>query len=473
MKGIHPLAVTATFGLAASLAVTACDLDVPDLNNPGLGQLQDTPTVASVNAACTGLLIGGRRNVAAENGYVSELGILGREAYNFDSADPRYVTEMIAGTLSRASFGANFWALPYSNIRTANLTLDGLDKVAEFSDADKKTIRGFIHTMQAIDLLEVINTHDTNGAVIDTDQPIVPPPGAQPLGAIVDKPTTLAAIAKLLDDGAGELAAGSSSFTFGLPSGFHNDDPVPTFDTPAGFRTFNRAMRARVAVYMTDYATALTALSESFLDDKSMVIPLELGVFFTFSTKSGDILNGLVNQNIYAHPSVATDAQAGDARVIRKVETAVDAKGNPRPGAELGLSSTLAFKLYPKPNSPVPQIRNEELLLLKAEALYNTGDTDGATAELNLVRQQSGKLPPLAAAPDKPTFINQLLYERRYSLLFEGGHRWIDLRRLDLDLLKKQTDRTTDTVNLRYPIPQAECDARPGEHACTLGSTDP
>jgi len=474
MKRIHSLAVTVIFGLLASLAVTACDLDVPDLNNPGLDGLQDTPTVATVNAACTGLLIGGRRNVSTENGYVSELGILGREAYNFDSADPRYVTEMIAGTLSGASFGANFWALPYSNIRAANLILDGLDKVAEFSTTDKSTIRGFAHTMQAIDLLEVIDTHDTNGAVIDTDQPIVPPPAAQPLGKIVDKPTTFAAIAKLLDDGAAELAAGSSSFTFGIPSGFHNDDPKLTFDTPSGFLKFNRAMRARVAVYVAmatkDYAPALTALSASFIDDTSMVIPFNYGVYFTFSTKSGDIPNGLVNQNIYVHPSVAADAQPGDARVMRKVQLAVDGKGNPRPGAELGLSSTLSFTLYPTPESPVPQIRNEELLLLKAEALYFTGDKTGATAELNLVRQQSGGLPALAPAPDDATFVAELLYERRYSLLFEGGHRWLDLRRFGKPL---PLDRATDTANVRYPIPQAECDARPGEHACTLGSADP
>ena len=119
------LATTVAFGLVASLSASACDLDVPDLNNPGLGELQDTPTAALINSACTGLFIGGRRNVAAENGYVSELGILGREAYNFDSADPRDITEMIVGALKGSSFGANFWAGPYTNIQLANIILAG------------------------------------------------------------------------------------------------------------------------------------------------------------------------------------------------------------------------------------------------------------------------------------------------------------------------------------------------------------
>jgi hypothetical protein len=464
------LAATVVVGLVASLSVAACDLDVPDLNHPGLDELQDTPTAILVNSACTGLLIGGRRNVAAENGYVMELGILGREAYNFDSADPRYIAEMIVGPLTKGSpFGGNFWALPYTNIRFGTIILASVDKVAEFSDRDKVTIRGFVHTMQAIDLLEVINTHDTNGAVIDTNLPIVQPPAVQPLGAIVDKPTTFAAIAQLLDDGATELATGNKAFTFTLSSGFHNDDPTATFDTPSGFLKFNRAMRARVAAYMTDYATALTALSASFLDDTSPAIPFDLGVYYTFSTKTGDATNGLINKNIYVHPSVQTDAMMNgatvDARLTAKVKTA------DKPGASSGLAATLAFsKLYSLPTSPVAQLRNEELLLLKAEALYFTGDKPGAAAELNLVRQQSGGLLALAVAPDDKTFIDELLYERRYSLLFEGGHRWLDLRRFNKPI---PLDRPTDTANLRYPFPQAECDGRPGEPRCMLGSTNP
>jgi hypothetical protein len=454
---------TTAAGIIAALAIAACDLDVPDLNSPGLGELQDTPTAALVNTACTGLFIGGRRNVAAETGYVVELGILGREAYNFDNATPLYVTELIAGTLNRGSpFGGNFWAGPYTNIRVANIILAGIDKVAEFSDHDKAAIRGFAHTMQAIDLLEVIDTHDTNGAVIDTDRALT-----QSLGAIVDKPTALAAIAKLLDDGALDLASGGAAFTFAVASGFHDADPALTLDTPAGFLKFNRAVRARVAAYSQDYPTALTALSASFLDDASPVIPLGLGAYYTFSTKSGDATNELINKNIYVHPSVAAEAMMNgatvDARLTAKVDTAA------KPGASMGLSATLAFsKLYPLPSSPVPQLRNEELVLLKAEALYFTGDRAGATAELNLVRQQSGGLPALAVTLDDATFITELLYERRYSLLFEGGHRWIDLRRFGRPL---PLDRPTDTANVRYPIPETECDARPGEPACTRGST--
>ena len=65
-------------------------------------------------------------------------------------------------------------------------------------------------------------------------------------------------------------------------------------------------------------------------------------------------------------------------------------------------------------------------------------------------------------------FVTALLYEREFSLLFEG-HRWIDMRRFGrLDQLP--LDMPMDTHNARYPLPLAECNARPGEAKCMLGS---
>jgi hypothetical protein len=436
------------------VAVAACDLDVPDLNNPSLDDLQSHPTAPLVESACTGLLIGTRADIALEIGYVVQLGILGREAYNFDQADPRYITELLQSPLSAGSpFGGAFWLFPYANIRSANLILDAVDRVPDFSDTDKAAIKGFTKTIMALDLLKVIVTHDTNGAVIDTDKPVTE------LGAIVDKPMVYAKIASLLDDATTDLDAAGKTFPFALSSGFTG------FDTPKTFRTFNRAIRARVAAYTKDYATALTALGESFLDDTATG-DLNAGVYYSFSTKSGDLTNGLTNKNIYVNPDIMTDAQMNgatvDLRYTAKVTTVMTA------GAAQSLSSNLKFTMYPDPGSPVPLIRNEELILLEAEAKYFTGDVAGALTALNVVRVTSGGLAPLTGTPDEATFVDELLYEREFSLLFEGGHRWIDLRRFGRPL---PLDMPTHVQNVRYPFPQAECNARPNEPKCMLGST--
>jgi starch-binding outer membrane protein, SusD/RagB family len=445
--------IISTILLAATLAAApGCDLDVPDLNNPGIGELEENPTPSAVASAATGLLIGTRRNHAAANGYVSQLGILGRESYNFDQADPRYVGELLAGSLNRGSpFGGNFWTGPYANIRLANTVLTAVDKVAEFSAGQKAGVKGFTKTIMALDLLEVINTRDDIGAVIDTNKPV------GELGAIASKDAVFTEIARLLDEGATDLAAGGETFAFRLSNGFAG------FNTPETFRELNRALRARVAAYQENYTVALTALGESFIDDMvTSLAGLEVGTYYSYSTSPGDTTNALVNPNIFAHPSLATDAMASDARYARKVRMTA------MPGSAQGLTSDLKFTMYATPSSRVSIIRNEELLLLRAEARFFTGDVPGAMEDLNLVRTISGGLPEIGGTPSEDAFITALLYERQFSLLFEG-HRWIDVRRFGrLDTLP--LDKPEHVRNRRFPLPLSECNARPGEPACALDS---
>jgi len=447
--------------IVGSLALAGCNLDIPDLNNPGLEQLENNPTTASINTATTGLLVGNRGAKAPITGLVNQLGILGRESYDFDSADTRYVTELIQGNLSKASpYGGAFWAGPYSNIRLANIILHGVDKVADYSEANKQAIRGFVHTIVALELITVITTHDDIGAVIDTDHPL-----GEPLGAFVPKAAVYAEINRLLDTAVTELTAGGAAFTFALSPGYIG------FNTPMTFIKFNRAIRARIAVYLKDYPTAMTALTASFLNDAPATLDLKAGVSYVYSLGAGDASNALINPAIFAHPALATDVQkngaANDARYVAKIDTLASSVVS---GADAKLQTTIKFKIYTNV-SPIPVIRNEELILLKAEALWFTNDHAGAMTALNLVRTVSGKLLALDSVPaDDTAFVDALLYERRYSLLYEGGHRWLDLRRFGRPL---PLDSETHVRNVRYPVPQAECDARPGEKACMINSSDP
>src|SRR6188508_2503146 len=143
--------------LAGLFGLVGCDLDVPDLNNPGLDELSENPTPSGVNAACTGLLIGNRAGTATANGYVSQLGILGRESYNFDAADPRYIGELLNGPLQPGSpFGGAFWTGPYANIRLGNIILDATESLEDFDAGQKAAIRGYVHTIMAMDLYRVM-----------------------------------------------------------------------------------------------------------------------------------------------------------------------------------------------------------------------------------------------------------------------------------------------------------------------------
>ena len=490
-------------GAACLLAVPACDLDIPDLNNPGLDQLQNNPTPGTVNAAATGMLASNRTGKATATGYVNQLGVLGRESYDFDANDGRFVSELIQGTLQKGSpFGGIFWGANYGNIRNGNIILHALDKLVIFDNPDnvdtqKSAMRGFVHTMQALEFLTVLITHYDTGLVIDVDHPL-----GDPLGPIVPKADVYKEIIRLLELGQTELLAGGKEFTFALSPGFAG------FDTPATFAQFNRALRARVAVYTEDYATAATILTTkdvTFIDEDPKDLPasLKTGVSYSFSTGAGDQLNGLFNRkSVYAHPALQTDVEmkpdpadatgmkkVPDARYSAKIKLVVDADGKPQTVTNSNddtLTTPITFNIYTSASSSIPIIRNEDLILLKAEALWFTGDHAGAIADLDFVHVNSGKLPTInppdptqtpqtTPITDDATFIQALLYERRYSLLYEGGHRWIDLRRFHVRFGTELPldDPDAHKRNYRYPIPQAECDARPGEAACGVKSTDP
>lgn len=447
--------------LAALLAL-GCDVDmtVPDFNNPSLEELENNPTPAAIAAAATGLLVSGRDEFEDRNGYVSLLGILGRESYNFDGADPRFVTEMLESQLNPSSpaFGGNLWAERYRNLRAGTIILNALDKVTGMTPAGTEAVRGFVKTMQAHELLLVINTRDSNGAVVDIDR------GAQEEPApLVGRDQTLSQISALLDEGATHLAAGGGAFPFPLTSGFS------AFDTPAQFLEFNRALKARVEVYRGNYSEALQALDRSFLtSDPSQ---LDLGAYHTFSTGSGDDPNDLFDPgsspDILAHPSIVADAEA---RANGELDLRVQRKIRQLPGSRTvrGITTDLAFSIYNSLSDPVPIIRNEELILLRAEANIGLGGSarqQAAADDLNFIRVNSGGLAPLASPADAT--LGELLRQKRYSLLFEGGHRWIDLRRYGR-LSELPLDRPNHVRNEAFPIPEAECLAR-GEQTCRAG----
>jgi hypothetical protein len=112
-------------------------------------------------------------------------------------------------------------------------------------------------------------------------------------------------------------------------------------------------------------------------------------------------------------------------------------------------------------NAPIPIIKNEELILLRAEANIGLNNLAAAITDLDLVRVNAGKLPPttLTPASSQAAFLDELLYNRRYSLLWEQGSRWVDARRYGR-LNTIQVAVPNGEVPTRMPIPADECAAR-------------
>ena len=196
---------------------------------------------------------------------------------------------------------------------------------------------------------------------------------------------------------------------------------------------------------MGEYDVALTALGQSFMDPAGN---MDKGVYHVFGSGQGDNANGMYeNPNAsfvrtMAHMSFKTDAEAGDPRYKSKVVERPDTTTYD------GLKSNLAVTVWSGAYDPIAIIRNEELVLLKAEANIGKGG-DGLT-EINIVRA-AHKLDAVTTGG-----IDQLLHEKRYSLFMEG-HRWVDMRRYGktATLPNDRSDRG-DQVFDSFPLPEAE-----------------
>jgi starch-binding outer membrane protein, SusD/RagB family len=434
--------------LVGVLTLGACNFDVANPNAPG--ELAENPSRADVAGAAVGLLAGTRVDLAD---WVLDAAILGREAYRFDGSDPRFTTELLQGPLDPGgnAFGGDHWNEPYANIRRAKELLTVIGTAQELSLEEQNAVSGFARTMEALEFLNVVNGHTEDSIPLAVTNDVTAPPA--PFQTHAEAMTEIVA---LLDQGRLDLQAGGAAFPFTLPNGFTG------FNTPESFVRFNRALRARVAVYLNDFAGALTALTESFLDRAA---PLSLGVYIDHGTGPGDFANPLaqnptVGEN-FAHPSLETGAQlqpggALDQRFLDKVV--------PRPERSVGsdeglLSSHLGWIRYSTPSTPIPIIRNEELILLHAEASIGVSDFLTATDDLNFIRTTAGRLAPIPLLATPEAALDELLYNKLYSLMYEGGHRWLDARhygRLATLPVDRPANTPPDVIFSTLPIPTSE-----------------
>ncbi len=450
---------------AALLAAVACsnDLTVPNYQNATPESIQGDPASA-VPLLATGILRNDRDNAT---GYVLGTGILGREAYNYTPTEGRNTTGWLSSEVNTStSFGGvALWNGPYTARRNvANLigTLNGA-ATGIFTDAQKSAGLGFAHTMDGLELNYIIATRFNLGAPVD----VAPDPAT--LTPFVSRDSVYRYIIARLDLAKTELAAGGAAFPLTLHAGYAG------FTTPANFLKFNRALAARVNAYRASigasgcgaarsaacYNTVLTNLSESFISPTGS---LATGPFNVYSAASSDLANGISNQansSVVAHFKADSGIQlkadgTPDARFTAKV---IKLAATKRPANALhGVGTDFDYSIYSVRESPVPIIRNEELILLRAEAEYFTGDVAGALADINIIRVRSGGLAPLAGFADETAFLDELLYNRRLSLLFEG-HRWIDMRRFGR-LNQLTLDLSTHVIVSQLPVPQGECLSR-------------
>jgi hypothetical protein len=488
--------LTAAASLAGALLVSACgDFNVTNPNQPTLDDLVTNPTRTKLSTAATGLFIGARRDI---RDFIWRAGSMGREGILLTGNNQPDYQEPYFGPLSPTGFGRFLWDQQYRQVRNASVYLDAVPKAGQLTGAEGLSAGevsaslGFGRTLKALALIYVIASRGSLGAPVDVDRPISDPPAP-----FVSEDSVYGYILGLLNDAQTDLTAAGATFPFPTPPGFTG------FNTPATFLAFNRALAAKAYLYRaTDtlstcdptacYNAALAAIAAAgpafSLDDPSQ---FTTGVYYDFSNGAGDLVNDLSDAldapNYFALPLLVdlaqkqADGTTPDQRVLDKTTAAT--KSPPQQIAGMPITGTLKFTIYltnlaADPSHPIPAIRNEELVLLRAEANIGLNNLGAAVTDIDFIRTNAGKLPTyLTAHPGPPThdaLLAELLYNRRYSLLWEQGATWVDARRYDaqfhtlsaIPIPPGFANSTppgsfgTSAVPNRMPVPASECNAR-------------
>ncbi len=427
------------FVAAMAGSYSSCQLeDIPDPNNPSLGVIESNATLGEIQNLVDGIQAWMRDRLGT---YLDGVGVIGREYYRFSGSDPRFTSDLLGKGNAVLDDNTFYTTRPFQSryrvVKNCNILLTAIQNTsATITDAEKRAAQGYAKTIMAHELLMVLNQQYNNGIRVDVADP-------ENLGPFLSLSESLDAIAAMLDEAAEDLKAGGDRFPFTLSSGFAG------YDTPGTFLEFNRALAARVDLYRQDWSGAINALNESFFD---MGGDFYDGVYYIFSTAGGDQLNEMwyplnsTGELRVAHPSYVTDIEAGDDR-ISKVTQRND------PAFQDDLTSEWDVTIYQSNTDPMPIIRNEELILIYAEANAQMDNTNEAVMAINTIRNAHG-LSNYSGGMTTNELIDEILTQRRFSL-FGEGHRWIDMRRYDrLDELP--IDRDGDDVWVQFPRPASE-----------------
>ena len=423
---------------------------IDDPNNPSVGSVTNNATRSQIQFVLTGL-------ESRHRDYVTNVSqawnTLGREIWYLNGSDPRFQTDWLgqAGRVpDRVYFGfgatgGGSFANPYRAILQADVLINAAANTNSISAIEKDAVTGFAKMIQGYQFMIPANFVYDNGIRIDVSDALNPGPYV-PYDQAMDHVQSL-----LVEADQSFSAAGTGDFPLTLTPGFAGFNTIPSL------RQVNNAILARANAYREDWQGVLTALEGSFMDLDGNLMrgpahpyngpPDSFNPLFY-------ILDAQVNTIVAVHPSMLTDTIPGDLRVRTKfferespVTVTTDAAG--------ALIGTHQDRRWPTNTTPITFIKNEELILLKAEAHANLDQATEAVEAINIIRN-AAEIGDYTGATTQEALIDEILFQRRYSLWAEPwGHRWIDTRRYDrMDEIPTSYDQ--GTVFRQFPHPQAE-----------------
>ncbi len=388
--------------VAAALVMSAgCDLNIANPNAATeLGVLGSAAGIRAIGIGLQGRL----GNMLEEGIYVPALlsGELGNtNATQSTTREFQHFPQTTANSLIEETNVdvLDLWSKNYQIVKSANDIIGNIDRV---------TVPG---TRAGLLALAKLSKAIAFGTLIEAYEKIpIAITGAKP--PFVDRAAALTEALSLL------ASAKTDATGTPLSTDFTGSVLAPGFDL---LNTI-RAMQARYSLAAGSYADAL-AFANEVPPGVTSVIPFASGDRNPFT-------NLFFGSSFFgALSTFRSNAEAGDTRVAKFTTSATP--------VGFGGATLNGLNIYRAESDPIPLFTQDEMTLIRAEALARLDRLAEAIIQINIVRNANG-LPSKTALQlaTKPEVLDEIFRQRTYSLFISGLHL-SDLRRFGLLALAK------------------------------------
>lgn len=434
---------------------------------PTLAQSKSIETSINSLNDLDALLIGAMERMSSFNYYGRDIIILGEvfsDNTTSNANSNRFVIEAQMDLNAESGIASTLWSQIYGVIASANIIIgaEGIE-----GDEDRiNHVKGQAYAIRALahfDLVKFYGQQNVNGGGLSA-------PGVPYVTAFRDNDNLFPARNTVQE--VRDLAYADLEMAQSLMSESLNNSSKEFITTYAAY-----ALEARIANYFGDHPRALIA-AETVINSGNYSVASEDNFLANFRSRGSansifEIantptdnpgINGLANiyqvgsyGDVVALPNLGAIYDDGDVRGV----SSYDPTEGVEPSTVIGESETGTLRnvgKYPRTapfEDNIPVIRYEEIVLIYAEALMETGSDDALTW-LNLIPENRG------GDTYDTVSLDNILLERRKELAFEG-FRFHDLARTGRDVPSVDVAQLHDGVaygayNFAMPIPTAEVD---------------
>lgn len=377
------------------------------------------------------------------------------------------------------------WQTSYFAINQANLVLDALPKVEKMTQANKDFVEAqalFIRGLLYFELMRAY-AYEPTVEIKEASKGGVPLLKSGVVDATQIKLESRASINDVYESIYGDLTASIAKFT---SSG-------KTATASFANKTAAQAIFSRVALYRGDYTNASKYATDALATGS--VGRLQTRDTYVSAWRAANHPESIfeiqyqTNENVGVNTSLQTtyttmiasgnrtstggfgdlvptrallDAyeseKDADGKVIVDVRRSLYELGTAGRGtAEIECTKFLGRSGQVNLDN-IPVVRVSEMYLNRAEALARSGNAAGALTDLNVIRTRAGL--PAATGLTGAALITEILKQRRLELAFEG-HRFFDMKRLGLDIVKAAPVQSLAFTDFRVlaPLPVREIQA--------------